>query len=130
MDNTRHSCFIFMVQSPLSSPLLLILGNRDCSSKPQCNHYTQSRMIFAESFTKISDNLFLPISHLGSFQPTMALVLPPGILVLYHCNHVPIHRASITPKEIPIQSGHTTREKGKNRQLLTLLSSSFTTYIH
>ena len=52
-----------MVQS-----LLLILGNRDCSSKPQHNHYTESQMIFAESFTKTSENLFSPILHSWLFS--------------------------------------------------------------
>ena len=61
IENTRHSCLIFMVQSLLPSPLLLILGNRDCSSKPQLNHYTQSWMTFAETFTQTSKNLFPPI---------------------------------------------------------------------
>ena len=51
-------------------------------------------------------------------------------LLICTCNHVPIHQASIRHKEIPIQSGHNTCKKGKNRKLLTLLSCFFTTYIH
>ena len=51
-------------------PLLLILGNRDCSLKPQLNHYKQIQMIFANSFTYTSENLFPPILHLWIFTTT------------------------------------------------------------
>ena len=57
-----------MVQSPLSSPILLILGNRDCSYNPLLNHYTQIWMIFAESFTQTSENLFPRIFHSWLFS--------------------------------------------------------------
>ena len=57
-----------MVHSPLSSPLLLILGNKSCSFKPQLNHYTQIWMIFAESFTQTSENLFPHILHSWLFS--------------------------------------------------------------
>ena len=57
-----------MVQSPLSSPLLLILRKRDCCYNTQLNHYTQSWMIFAESSPWTSENLFPPISHSWLFS--------------------------------------------------------------
>ena len=46
------------------------------------------------------------------------------------CRDVPINRASKIPNRIPAQSGHNTCNKRKNRQLHTLLSFSFTIYIH
>ena len=73
---------------------------------------------------------FLLFHTLGSFQPTTALAYLQGSWFSVTCSHVPIHQASITPKEIPIQSGHNTHKKGKNRQLFTLPSCSFITYIH
>ena len=81
-------------------------------------------------FHKPVKTCFLIFCTLGSFQTTTALVLPPGILVLCYLQSCSHPRASNTPSEIPIQSGHNTCKKGKNRQLLILLSCSFTTYIH
>ena len=65
---TWDTCLIFTVQSPLSSPLLNTLSKRDCSSKPQLNHYKKIQMIIAESFTQTSENLFPPISHTWLFS--------------------------------------------------------------
>ena len=73
---------------------------------------------------------FFLICTPGSFQPTMALLPHPGILSYVTCGNVPIQRASIMLNGISIQSGHNTCKNGNNRQLLTLLSCSFTTYNH
>ena len=59
---------VFTIQSPLSSPLLNTLSKRDCSSKPQLNHYKKTQMIIAESFTQTSEKLFPPISHTWLFS--------------------------------------------------------------
>ena len=57
-----------MVQFPLSSPLLVILGNRTAPSKPQLNHYKQIWIIFAKSFTYTSENMFPLNLHLWIFS--------------------------------------------------------------
>ena len=124
-------CMIFTVQSPLSSPLLLILGNRDCSPKPHLNHNKQIWMIFAKFFTYTSENSFPPILHLWMFSNNhVSCTISWDHFPLSLAGDIPIHRASMIPNGIPAQSGHNTWKKGKNRQLLTLLSCSFTTYIH
>ena len=99
------------------------------NSKNTLNHYKQIWMIYAESSHTPVKNCFLLFYSFVSFQPTMALVLHPGILVFVTCSNVPLHQISIILNGIPIQSVNTCK-KGKNRQLLTLLSCSFTTYIH
>ena len=74
--------------------------------------------------------MFSPLSHSWLFSTNHGSCS--GLLGLWSsvtCSHVPIHWASITSSEIPIKSGHNTCKKGKNRQLLTLLSC-FLHYIH
>ena len=74
--------------------------------------------------------VFSSFALLALFNQPLLLSYVLGSWSSVTCSHVPIHRASISPNKIPIQSGHNTGKKGKNRQLLTLLSCSFTTYIH
>ena len=50
------------------SPLFAQLSNRDCSSKPQLNHYKKIQTIFAESFTYTSEKLFPPNLHSWFFS--------------------------------------------------------------
>ena len=71
---------------------LLILSNRDCSSKDSSITTNKSRWYFPSLSHTPVKTVFLLICTPGSFQPTMALVPRPGILVLchlQHCSHTP-----------------------------------------
>ena len=115
---------IFPVQS-----LLLILGNRDCSSKPQHNHYTQSRMIFGESFTKISENFFPPILHSWLFStnhgscPTSWDPGPLSLAAMFPCTGPQLH-----PKKFLFRVAiiHTKRERTGSSLLSSLVPSLHT----